>query len=194
MHRAVEILRAGEIGRVLRAEAFFVVPIPLRDEELRWIREQGGGALMDLGCYPVHCLRSLLDAEPQVLSASCETERGVDVTTKAALDFAGVPATLDTSMKPQRFGATATITGERGTLEIQNFVAPQIGCRFTVTVDGKSREEATAGPATYVAQLAELGDVLLRGKTPLITLEGSLANMAAIDAVYAKAGVARDFA
>jgi len=44
-----------------------------------------------------------------------------------------------------------------------------------------------------VAQLAELGDVLLRGKPQLITAPDSLGNMAAIDAIYAAAGVARDF-
>ncbi|MEI9995481.1 MAG: Gfo/Idh/MocA family oxidoreductase [Rhizomicrobium sp.] len=193
MHRAVAIVRSGELGRLERAEAFFDVPIPWREGELRWTREQGGGALMDLGCYPTHCLRSVLGSEPKVLDASCTLEHSVDVTTKAALDFAGVPTTLSTSMKPDRFGATLRLTGARGTLEILNFVAPQLGCRFTVTADGRSREEPTAGPATYVAQLAELGDVLLRGKAPLISNADSLANMAAIDAIYAAAGVARDF-
>ena len=62
-----------------------------------------------------------------------------------------------------------------------------------IAYDGKTREEPTAGDATYVAQLKELGDVLLRGKPQLITNADSLGNMAAIDAIYAKAGVARDF-
>ena len=96
-------------------------------------------------------------------------------------------------MKPERFGAALRLTGKHGTLEILNFVAPQLGCRFTVTVDGKMREESTDGAPTYVAQLAELGDVLLRGKKQLITAADSLGNMSAIDAIYAKAGVARMF-
>ncbi|HWD26207.1 MAG TPA: Gfo/Idh/MocA family oxidoreductase [Rhizomicrobium sp.] len=194
MQRAVAILRSGELGRITRADAFFDVPIPYREGELRWTREQGGGALMDLGCYPMHALRSALGGEPAVKSAACTMEHGVDVSTKAEMDFAGVPATLSCSMKPERFGATLTVTGENGTLEIANFVAPQIGCRFTVTLGGQARQEPTDGPATYVAQLAELGDVLLRGKKQLITNADSLGNMAAIDAVYAKAGIARDFA
>ena len=194
MKRAIEIARSGELGALQSAEAFFEVPIPHREGELRWTREQGGGALMDLGCYPVHALRSVLGAEPTAVSAACVLEHGVDVSTKTELDFAGVPATLSCSMKPERFGATLRLTGANGSLEILNFVAPQLGCRFTVTIDGKTREELTAGPATYVAQLAELGDVLLRGKAQLITNADSLGNMAAIDAIYAKAGVARDFA
>ena len=193
MLRAVAILRSGELGALESAEASFEVPIPYREGELRWTREQGGGALMDLGCYPVHCLRSALGGEPKVLSASCVLEHDVDVTTKAELDFAGVPAGLSTSMKPERFGATLRVKGSKGSLELLNFVAPQLGCKLTVTIGGTARDEPTAGPATYVAQLAELGDVLLRGKKQLITNADSLGNMAAIDAIYAKAGVERAF-
>jgi predicted dehydrogenase len=194
MQRAVAIARSGELGRLESAEASFEVPIPYREGELRWTREQGGGALMDLGCYPIHCLRSVMGSEPRVLGAACTLEHDVDVTTKAELDFAGVPVKLSTSMKPERFGAALRLKGSNGSLEILNFVAPQLGCKFTVTVGGAARDEPTEGPATYAAQLAELGDVLLRGKTQLITNADSLGNMAAIDAIYAKAGVARDFA
>lgn len=194
MQRAVAIARSGELGALQSAEASFEVPIPYREGELRWTREQGGGALMDLGCYPVHCLRSVLGHEPKVVSASCVMEHDVDVTTRAELDFAGLPARLSTSMKPERFGATLRLKGSKGSLELLNFVAPQLGCKLTVTVGGVARDEPTAGPATYVAQLAELGDVLARGKEQLITNADSLGNMAAIDAIYAKAGVARDFA
>ncbi|HEX4302806.1 MAG TPA: Gfo/Idh/MocA family oxidoreductase [Rhizomicrobium sp.] len=194
MQRAVAIARSGELGKFQSVEASFEVPIPYREGELRWTREQGGGALMDLGCYPVHCLRSVMGSEPEVLSASCVMEHGVDVTTNAELAFAGVPARLTTSMKPEKFGAALRLTGDKGTLEILNFVAPQIGCKFTVTVDGQSRAEPTDGDATYVAQLKELGDVLLRGKSQLITNADSLGNMRAIDAIYAKAGVERVFA
>lgn len=194
MKRAVEIARSGELGKVVRIDADFSVPIPYREGELRWTREQGGGALMDLGCYPTHALRSVMGCEPKVLSSNCVMEHDVDVTTRAELDFAGVPATLSCSMKPERFGAALKLTGEKGTMEIQNYLAPQIGCRFTVTVGGTERKEATDGPATYVAQLAELGDVLLRGKPQLITNADSLGNMTAIDAIYATAGVDREFA
>ena len=31
---------------------------------------QGGGAMMDLGCYPLHWLRSFVGTEPEVVSAT----------------------------------------------------------------------------------------------------------------------------
>jgi len=193
MTRAVEIARSGELGKIVRVDADFSVPIPYRDGELRWTREQGGGALMDLGCYPAHALRAVMGREPTVLGASCVLEHNVDVTTRAELDFAGVPATLTCSMNPARFGATLKLRGEKGTLEIANYLAPQLGCRFTVTIGEAVRTEPTEGPATYVAQLAELGDVLLRGKAQLITNADSLGNMTLIDGIYAGAGVNRAF-
>ena len=193
MKRAVEIARSGELGRIVRVDADFSVPIPYRDGELRWTRELGGGALMDLGCYPAHALRSVIGREPRVLGASCLMELEVDVTTRAELEFGAIPATLTCSMKPQRFGATLKLRGEKGVMEVANYLAPQLGCRFTVTIDEVVREEPTVGPATYVAQLAELGDVLLRDKRPLVTNADSLGNMVLIDAIYAAAGVNREF-
>ena len=193
MKRAVEIARSDELGRFVRVDADFSVPIPYREGELRWTREQGGGALMDLGCYPAHALRSVMGSEPRVLGASSVIKHDVDVTTRAELEFAGVPSSLTCSMKTERFGATLKLMGEKGTMEIANYLAPQMGCRFTVTVDGMARQEPTAGPGTYAAQLAELGDVLLRGKTQLITNADSLGNMSLIDAIYKAAGMEREF-
>ena len=193
MRRAVEIARSGELGKLVRVDADFSVTIPYREGELRWTREQGGGALMDLGCYPCHALRSVMGSEPRVIRASCAMEHDVDVTTQADLDFSGVPATLTCSMKTERFGANLKLVGEKGTMEIVNYLAPQMGCRFIVTVGGAERKEPTAGDATYVAQLKELGDVLLRGKAQLITNADSLGNMTMIDAIYAAAGVDRKF-
>jgi predicted dehydrogenase len=193
MKRAVEIARSRELGRVVRVDADFAVPIPYRDGELRWTRELGGGALMDLGCYPAHALRSVMGSEPRVLGASCVLEHGVDATIRAELEFGAIPSTLTCSMKSQRFGANLKLRGERGTMEIANYLAPQMGCRFTVTIGEEARSEPTDGPATYVAQLAELGDVLLRGKTQLISNADSLANMSLIDAIYQAADVERVF-
>jgi len=185
IRRAEAIVRSGELGDLVAAEAVFQVTIPFREGELRWIDEQGGGALMDLGCYPIHALRTLIGSEPEVVSASAVLERGVDVETRAQLRFGEVAATLATGMNPAARAARVTLTGTRGTLDIVNFVAPQIGCSFTVTVDGVARQEDTAGPSTYEAQLAHVVDVLVNGATPLTGGADAVANMAVIDAVRA---------
>jgi predicted dehydrogenase len=192
MRRAVEIVASGELGRLVEAETVFDVPIAYRPTELRWLAAQGGGALMDLGCYCLHALRTLAACEPKVASAHCTLAHGVDETTVAELSFSnGMTAKLHTSMKPKTVAATLRLKGEKGTLELVNFVAPQNGGRLTVEIGGKTRVEPTDGPSTYDAQLAHVGDVLLRGAPLLTGGADAVANMACIDAIYAAAGFTR---
>jgi predicted dehydrogenase len=187
MHDAIACVRSGELGRVLRAEGVFEVPIPRTETELRWRAELGGGGLMDLGCYPLHAFRSLFGVEPTVTAASGRFEDGVDAVLRAELDFGGVPARLACSMVEPSPRAALTLDFEGGRMTIVNFIAPQIGCRFTVERDGVVEERPTDGPSTYAAQLEHVVQVW-RGETkPLLGLDDAVANMRAIDAVYAAA-------
>jgi predicted dehydrogenase len=189
MRAAVALAHEGALGRLKSAEAVFNGPIPRTPGELRWSAEQGGGALMDLGCYPVHALRSVFGAEPEVTEATCVFDDGVDASTKANFAFpGGATARLETSMVAEGFAANLTVSGERGSLEIRNFIAPQIGCRFVTTIDGVEREHGVEGPSTYAAQLVYVAEVL-KGRTAQITGGAdAIGNMTAIDSIYRAAG------
>jgi predicted dehydrogenase len=192
--KAHAITASGELGKIKHAEANFDIPLPYVDGELRWSRELGGGALMDLGTYCVHAIRTNLREEPRVNSARADVQHGVDATMESEWSFpSGATAKIHCSMTAKGFAARFAVTGERGGFEIINFLAPQMGCKFTVTVDGKTREEPTDGDATYVAQLKHVGDVLLRGAKQLTGGADSIAQMEAIDATYEAAGMNRRF-
>ncbi len=92
------------------------------------------------------------------------------------------------AMNSPGFTAPLRIEGERGALEIINYLAPQIGCRFTTTIDGVTEAQPTDGPGTYEAQLIHLADVLDGQAQPLTGGADAVANMTAIDAIYAAAG------
>jgi predicted dehydrogenase len=182
------LLAEGVLGKITGASAAFNVPIRKTPDELRWRRDLGGGALMDLGFYPIHALRTLMAGEPAVTGAKGVFEDGVDTHMEADLDFGGAPARMACAMVAEGFSAFVRIEGERGQLEIVNFVAPQMGCRFSTTIDGETVRREVTGPSTYAAQLIHLGEVL-DGKTKLLTGgQDSIANMTAIDAIYAAAG------
>jgi len=188
MVRAVEIVRSGELGALTGAEARFCVPIAYEPGEIRWRADQGGGALGDLGAYPAHALRNLVGAEPEVVSASAEVMHGVDAATRAALRFpGGLVAELACSMVEERPVAEVILRGERGRLHIMNFVAPQIGCRFAVKIDGMLRDEPVDGPSTYEAQLDHVVEVMRGRAAPLTGGRDAVANMALLDAIRAAA-------
>jgi len=189
IRRAEALLAASVLGPLVRGAAEFNINVPRNPGELRWSAEQGGGGLMDLGCYPVHALRTLLKGEPIVTSAKAVFEGGVDADLSAELTFpGGVAARITCSMTTPQISAWLRLEGKRGQLEIQNFLAPQRGCRFTTTVDGETVEHPTDGPTTYAAQLDHLYAVLRDGAVPLIGGADAIGNMTAIDAIYAAAG------
>jgi len=187
LRRAEAIIRSGELGQLTSARASFDVTIAYNPDEIRWRADQGGGALGDLGCYPLHALRTLIGAEPVVLQSRIVEQHGVDASTWAKLGFDGFEAEINCSMIPERREASLTITGERGQMDILNYLAPQIGCRFTVIVDGVTREEPVDGPTTYAAQLEHLVEVMT-GRTKALTGgEDAIRMMTAMDAIKAKA-------
>ncbi|MGH6993510.1 MAG: Gfo/Idh/MocA family protein [Caulobacteraceae bacterium] len=186
---AFQIVSEGGLGRLASAEATFNAPIPFRPDEIRWRRELGGGALMDLGCYCLHALRTLC-GEPHVIAAHCQVERGVDAETTAVLGFeSGLQASLACAMNVERPTARLILEGERGRLEIVNFVAPQLGCRFTLDLGKGPVTQPTDGPTSYAAQLDHVIAVLRGGAAPITGGEDAIANMMAIEAIYAHAGV-----
>ena len=189
IRRAEALVRSGALGTIDRAHAVFEAPIARTPDELRWRAELGGGGLMDLGCYPIHALRTLIGEEPQVREARGEFVDGVDVKMTAVVAFpSGAQAEISCAMAPEAPAARLTLTGSKGRLEIVNFLAPQLGCRFTTTIDGETKDQPTDGPTTYEAQLEHVVDVMTSGATPLTGGADAVANMAVIDAIYAAAG------
>ncbi len=187
MRRAEAIVRSGELGRLTSARADFDAPIAYSPGEIRWRADQGGGALGDLGCYPLHALRTLIGAEPRVLASTIVEQHGVDASAWARLGFDGFEAEIVTSMISDRRAASLTLVGERGEMTIVNYLAPQIGCRFAVTVDGVTREEPSDGPTTYAAQLDHVVEVMAGRTQPLTGGADAIAMMEALDAIKAKA-------
>jgi predicted dehydrogenase len=189
MLQAEALVRAGALGAIRAARAIFKVNIARSPDELRWRAELGGGGLMDLGCYPIHALRTLVGEEPMISSASGRFEGRVDVEIAAELAFpGGASGQVACGMVANAPQATLTLEGERGRLEIINYLAPQMGCRFTTTIDGETVVRATEGPTTYQAQLIDLAQVLAGRATPKTGGKDAVANMTAIDAIYAAAG------
>ena len=58
-----ELVASGEIGTLASVQSWFSY---FNDDatNIRNIREVGGGALFDIGCYSVNLSRMLFDAEP----------------------------------------------------------------------------------------------------------------------------------
>jgi predicted dehydrogenase len=192
--RALSLLRSGAIGKIRHIDAVFNVDLPDTPGELRYIEALGGGALMDLGCYCLHWIRTVAGDEPTVVKASarCETP-GVDLDVQAELAFTSGPtATLRCSMKP-RDGVLfrrLRVEGDAGMLELENPVSPHAGA--TLSLEGARSappQIVSGGDTTFHYQLRHVLEVIEGRAAPLTGGDDALGNMRAIDAIYRAAGL-----
>ena len=185
----------GLLGAIKTVKAEFAVTIPFDPASIRHDPAAGGGALMDLGCYPVHWVRTMLGEEPEMVVAASGTRNqlGVDESITATLRFpSGVLADVSCGMgRNTPFKALLTVHCANGRVEIENPVLPHKGHSVRERLDGGLRQHTLAGGTTYDYQLAALLGVLAGTAPPLTGGADAIGNMAAIDAIYAKAGFQR---
>ena len=192
--RMLEILNSGELGSIIRMEAWLCFPL-VPGNNVRWEYQLAGGALMDAGCYPIHLLRTLAGAEPEVSYATAKTRRAaVDRLLQAELAFPGGCSGLITAsmLSRQVLGAGARVRGTRGTMKVLGPYLPQLGHRVVVRSNTRHAVEHVARqPSTYASQLRAFTGAILRGEPLLTGPDDAVANMTVIDACYAAAGLPR---
>jgi predicted dehydrogenase len=191
--RMSELVHSGELGRIKRVETAFCFPLPLFSD-IRYDFGLAGGALMDAGCYAVHCLRLLSPGLPAVTAARALTlkrDRRIDRAMTAEFSLPdGATGHLHVSMwSSTLLRIRARAVGERGTLTVSNFLAPQLRSRFTVVVDGRRRRERFAGEATYTHQLRAFAAAVRGEPANLTPPSDSVATMSLIDDIYRAAGL-----
>jgi predicted dehydrogenase len=188
--RAREIVRSGEIGELRSVMMAF--SYTNRDpQNIRNIPEYGGGALMDIGCYPIQLSRFLFESEPKRATGVLERdpEMGTDRLTSAILDFGRGHSvfTCSTQMNPYQ---RTQIIGTKGRIEVEIPVnaPPDRPMRIWVDIGGDLsgsgiRTEEFPVCNQYTLQGDDFSRAIQENGEVPTPLEDGLANMAAIDAV-----------
>ena len=183
-----------QIGPLQRVEAHFNVRIP--SDNVRFQLQLAGGGFMDLGCYCVHMVRTVVGSEPEVLQAEAvEGPPGIDLSMRAELSFpGGLPAVVSSSMVAEKSVWPSAMTlrawGEAGRFEVLNPMAPQMGHRVSATLaDGTTVDEVLDLRSSYEFQLRAFCRAVAGEEPPLTGGQDSIDNMRVIDAVYEASGL-----
>lgn len=186
------VLADGTIGDLVSLQADHCQYIP-RDRAPRLhLPELGGGALLDLGVYPVSFAHALFGSPSRVQAAGKLTDLGVDQRVSLILDWkGGQQASILTDMLalgPNR----AAVIGSKGRIELDSVWYNQT--TFTVTgQDGKAlrryEEKIEGRGMQYQAFEAERCIAASHTESPVMTHALSIEVMATLDAARAIVGV-----
>ncbi|GAA4878393.1 Gfo/Idh/MocA family oxidoreductase [Kitasatospora terrestris] len=192
VRRITELVADGAIGEVRSVQAEFGFPGPADPGHRLWDPAVGGGALLDLGVYPV-AFAQLLLGEPESVQAWARlTERGVDANTAVVLGHPGGATALLSCSLDAHCGQRASVQGTEGRIELdRDFFHP---AGFTLHRAGREPEPYVAPARTghgYGLEAAEVIRCLRAGESesPLVPLDTTLAVMRTLDAVRDRIGV-----
>ncbi len=181
---------AGRIGELRSVQTFFSY-FNTDPANVRHNPAWGGGALLDIGCYPISQARWLFDRQPERVMGMLELDPqfGTDRLASALLDFGdGCNATF--TVATQLHGhQRAQIQGTAGRIEVDIPVNAPAGRATKVTfVDGAGSEVVEFGPADqYGLQADAIAEAIAGNRTAATSLDDAIANMAVIDAIFASA-------
>jgi predicted dehydrogenase/aryl-alcohol dehydrogenase-like predicted oxidoreductase len=140
--RLVDIIRSGTLGEVRLISATFGFNCAYNQSSRLFARSLGGGAILDVGCYPVSMARLLAGAavgqdfaDPEEVKGTGQLDpaEGTDLTATALLKFpGGIQALLVTSVQASPKNEVQVV-GTKGLLTVtQPWFAGSEGARIIV--------------------------------------------------------------
>ena len=182
-----DLVTGGAIGapRLVRGTFSFMLNRP---GDVRYDRAMGGGALWDVGCYPVSYARYVLSGEP--VEACCTQvvgDTGVDLTSAGYLRFdADVLCLFDCSYRAAS-RASIEVVGAEGTIEVPTPYKPGLAESLVVRRGTDTEIRHVEGAPLYAGELDDMAGAILDGAAPEVSLDESLGNTVALLALHTSA-------
>jgi predicted dehydrogenase len=191
MVRIRELLASGALGDVRAVYADHGQKFPDDPTSRGFAPELGGGALLDLGVYPISFASMVLGTPSVVKAVSDPTVTGVDMQTSVLLQHPGGAQAVLTSTMEAVSPVSAVIVGTKARIEIDTVWYRPTTFRL-ITADGETTEyDEPAEQRGMQYEAAEVGRCLRAGllESPVLPLTETVAIMETMDEVRAQIGL-----
>lgn len=186
-----EIIAAGTLGEIHTVVADHGQYIPYDRAPRLWEPDLGGGALLDLGIYPITIADIVLGSPKSAHAHATLTDKGVDLQTTMGFEYANGAHALLTCTMAARTAVTAVISGDLARIEIDgSFYSPN--SFRVISRDG----DITEYPSTYIGhglkeEAREFARIVRAGEieSPLMTHNKSIEIMELMDHIRSQIGV-----
>jgi predicted dehydrogenase len=190
--RIRSLVQSGRIGDVRVIQSAFVFTV-LDPANVRNRIDIGGGALYDVGCYPIVTARYVFGTDPEraIALIDRDPQLGIDRVTSGLLAFPGGRQLVFSSALQLAPFQRVVILGSEGRIEVCVPFTPQKehGCRLIIdsgkNLDGSSAVFEDLVPADQFVLQCDLAAAVFRNETDQeFPIEDAIANMRVIDALY----------
>lgn len=178
-----QVLESGELGELRHINVSFRFLLD-RPGTIKMQPALGGGALYDVGCYPVNFIGMVTGRLPVSCKAVSETEQGVDTNLSALLQYDdGLIANIHCGFNA--FGRNyAEIIGTKGMLVVDKPFLDDAGTLYLHTNEGV-RELPVSESDRYQAEIRHFSSAILNEPSRLIPLDETVRNMQVLDMIRA---------
>jgi len=184
------VLAAGEIGEVLHVDASFGFRRPIDPAHRLFDLALGGGALLDLGLYPVQLAHMVLGPPTSVTAHGRIGATGVDEHIVVTMGFEGGALAVAQAAIRTPLASTARIAGTEGTILLPQYMhAPMY---VDVEVGGTTRRiDTPLDGGSLRHEIAEVESCIARGarESEVLPLAESCAIAATLDRARAAIGL-----
>ncbi len=189
----LEELKSGKYGSIKSLKADFCFEAPFNPKGRLFDKTLGGGALLDVGIYPVFCALAILGKPDEIVAQTKIGETGIDNETSINLKYKGdVIADLNCSIV-YKTGSTATIICENGSITLESRFHETD--RVTTELDGvKTSHDFKYKAKGYNFEIAHVAQLLREDLTesPLMTFEFSQLIIETLDTIREKIALRYD--
>lgn len=188
------LLADGAIGELREVQSNFHFNVG-RPDNIRLSRDLDGGALNDVGCYPVRLALELFGSGHQSAWAAAEWGgQDVDTETRGSLGFAGGRRLLLSCSMRRSYDTFTSLQGTGGQIHLSNPFHPGPGDRLEVLAAGaEARSYPAAGDEpSFTAAIRHIQAAVRGEEAPRqLATEVSLASALALHDLHASMAAAR---
>ena len=188
---AIKVAKRGDLGQLRIFNSLFTMQVKDRDN-IRLLKEMGGGPYWDIGIYCINAARYLFKSEPYEVYAAKLTGndsrfKEVDEMFSAILKFPDARIASFTCS----FGASSTasydLVGTKGSLRLENAYEYASGMELHITKNEKKSTKKFKKHDQFAAELLYFSDCVLKNKTPEPGIKEGLIDVEIIEALLRSA-------
>jgi predicted dehydrogenase len=177
IHKMKEIIDKGTLGAIKAMDMTFTFDLTPRENDIRWSKSLGGGAMYDLGCYTLHLTRHLAVKEPtEVKSFVKRTKYGVDESTTVMMNFENEFHTTFHVGFTEQFNQRCHIHGSEGSLITPLTFNEKGSLKYYIQRGKEISEYTVESPDNYMLEATHFANVILGKEQQVISIKDSVMN------------------